>query len=72
MLHPINKTLALNEEEINKAKELNKIKGFEYVTGKNLIEAQSSLNEEFGTSVVFSKEIAGEFADIQTSTGLSN
>jgi len=42
------------------------------VNRKNLIEAQKSLNEYFGTGAKFSGEIAEEFASIQERTGLSN
>jgi hypothetical protein len=42
------------------------------VNRKNLIGAQKSLNEYFGTGAKFSGEIAEEFASIQERTGLSN
>ena len=41
------------------------------ITSKELIKAQSELNEFFGQSVAFSGEIASEFASIQKRTGLS-
>ena len=45
---------------------------FEGVASKDVLAAQSSLNEYFGTSAEFSKDIAGQFAQIQKRTGLSN
>ena len=41
------------------------------ITSKELINAQSELNEFFGQSVAFSGEIASEFASIQKRTNLS-
>jgi hypothetical protein len=62
-----NESLALRGE-MNKVSLANKDI---LITSKELIKAQSELNEFFGQSVAFSGEIASEFASIQKRTGLS-
>ena len=42
------------------------------ISTEDIIKAQNTLNQIMGTSVIFSKELSAEFANIQERTGLSN
>ena len=42
------------------------------ISTEDIIKAQGTLNQIMGTSVIFSKELSAEFANIQERTGLSN